>query len=76
MLERRQSNVYIEIGLFFFIIYEVDARSRDSNTKFKIGDCLFVAQKLTETVDPDKCGYIDYGVRFNKYTSFPGPGQG
>ena len=46
----------------FFIVYRLVVRSRDFNTKFKLGNCLFQWIKLTKNVDPDKYGY---GNRFD-----------
>ena len=40
-----------------FILCEIDTWSRDLNAKFKQGDCLFGALKLTKNADPDKYGY-------------------
>ena len=40
-----------------FIVYELDKSSRDLNTDFTLGDCLFRAVKLTKNADLDKYGY-------------------
>ena len=45
-------------------------RSRYLNTKFTLGDCLFMAVKLTENADPEKYGYSGYGIRFNTSLNF------
>ena len=37
-----------------YIAYELDARSKDLNTTFTLGDCLFGAVNLTKNTDPDK----------------------
>ena len=47
-----------------FILYELNVRSRDLNTNFKLGDCLFEATKLTKDAGPDKYGYSGNGIRF------------
>ena len=45
-----------------FIAYRLVVWSRDLNTKFKLGICLFEGMKITKNVDPDKYGY---GNRFD-----------
>ena len=40
-----------------FIVYELDACSRDLNTVFTPKDCLFGAVKLTRNADTDKYFY-------------------
>ena len=47
------------------ISYEVDTWSRDLNTDFKWGYCLFGAVKLTANADIDKYRYIGYGTGFD-----------
>ena len=37
-----------------FIVYELDTWSRDWNTDFSLGGCLFGAAKLTKKTDKDK----------------------
>ena len=39
-----------------FNVIEYDTRSRDLNTKFKLGNCLCGAVKLNKNVDPCKYG--------------------
>ena len=46
-----------------YISYRLDTGSRDLNTDFISGNCLFGAVKLTENADPDKYGYSRYDVR-------------
>ena len=48
-----------------FTAYELHARSRDLNSKFTLGDCLFGAVKLTKNADRDKFGYSGYGIGFD-----------
>ena len=48
-----------------FIVYELDAWSRDLDTDFTLTDCLFESVKLTKNADPDKDKYSDYGIRFD-----------
>ena len=35
------------------ISYELDSSSKDLNTDFTLGNCSFVAVKLTKNADPD-----------------------
>lgn len=37
--------------------YKLDTWSRESSTKFRLGDCLFDAEKLANDADPDKNGH-------------------
>ena len=53
-----------------FIVYELVTWSRDFNTKFTLGDCLFGAVTLTKNADPDKSGYTDYVIGFDLCSSF------
>ena len=52
------------------IVYELDTWSRDLNIKFKLGDCLSGAVKLTKSADPDKYGDSGYGVGFDAHSQF------
>ena len=44
--------------------------SRDLNTNFTLGNCLFGAVKLTNNVDPDKYRYSGYGIGFDECSEF------
>ena len=48
-----------------YITFELDAKSRDLNTDFTLGNCLFGAVKLTKNTDLDKYGYSGYGIGFD-----------
>ena len=54
----------------FFIAYELDARSKDLNTTFALGDCLFGAVNLTKNADPDKYWFSGYGIAFDARLQF------
>ena len=53
-----------------YISYESDTRSRDLNTDFTLGNCLFGAVKLTKNDHPDKCRYSGFGIRFDLRSQF------
>ena len=40
-----------------YISYKLDEWSKDLNTDFALGNCLFGAVKLTKNSDPDKFEY-------------------
>ena len=40
-----------------YIFYNLDIWLRDWNTEFVLGNCLFVAVKLTKNADPNKSWY-------------------
>ena len=48
--------------MIFFIVYELDAWSRDLNYDFTLKDCLFGGIKLDKNVDPIKYLYRGYGI--------------
>ena len=48
----------------------LDTWSRDLNTNFTLGNCLFGAMKLTKNADPDKYGCSGYGTGFNARLQF------
>ena len=48
-----------------YIVYELDAWSRDLNGKFTLKGCLFRAVKLTKNADLDKYSYCGYGIGFD-----------
>ena len=56
-----------------FIVYELNISSGDKNTRFRIGNYLFRAIKLTNNVDPYKYGYRGYGIRFDIFSQFSLP---
>ena len=47
------------------ISYTLDTCSRDLNTSFTSGNCLFGTMKLSKNADSDKYGYSGYGIVFN-----------
>ena len=47
------------------IYYILDPWSRDLNTDFTLGNCLFGAVKLSQNSDPNKYAYSDFGIGFN-----------
>ena len=53
-----------------FIFCELDTCSRDLNTDFIVGDCFFVAVKLTKNSDLDKHGYNGFDMRFDLCSNF------
>ena len=40
-----------------YILYKLDTWSKDLNTYFTLGNCLFWAVKLTKNADPDNYKY-------------------
>lgn len=48
-----------------FLVYKLDTWSRDLNTTFTLGDCLFWVFKLTKNADSHKYGYITYVTGLN-----------
>ena len=56
--------------LNFFIVCELDTRPKK---RISQGDCLFEAVKLTKTADPDKYGFIGYGIGIDARSQFPLP---
>ena len=51
-----------------YIASELDTWSKNLNTDFALGSCLFWAFNLTKTADPDKYGYSGYGIGFNAHS--------
>ena len=51
----------------------LDTLSRDLNTDFTLGKCLFGATKLTKNANLDKYGYSCYGIRFDARSNFSLP---
>ena len=45
-----------------YILYKLDAWSKDLNTNFTLGNWLFGAKKVTKNTDLDKCKYSGYGI--------------
>ena len=45
-----------------YISYTLSTYSRDLNTYFTLGNCLFGSVKLIKNADPDKYGYRDYNI--------------
>ena len=58
-----------------YIIYELGASSsNDGNATLK--NCLFGAVTLTKNADIEKYGYSDFGIGFDRRSSFTFPGGG
>ena len=53
-----------------YISYEFHTCSRNLNTGFTLGNCLFGAVKLTKNASPDKYKYSDYSIGFNLCSQF------
>ena len=53
-----------------YISYGSDTWSRDLNTDFTLGNCLFGAVKLTKTNDPDKYVHSGSGIGFIAHSQF------
>ena len=53
-----------------YISYKLDTWSRDLNTDFTLGNCLFRVAKLTKNADPDKYRYSGYGIGLNSCLQF------
>ena len=53
-----------------YISSTLDSRSRDLNTDFTLGKCLFGTVKLTRNSDPDKYKYSSYGIGFDSHSQF------
>ena len=54
----------------FFIVYKLDAWSRDLNSNFTLKDCLFGSVKLTTNADLGKYVYTEYGIEFDLCSEF------
>ena len=55
------------------MVYDQDTWSRDTNTKFTLGDCLFGAVKLTDNANPNKYGYSSDSIGFDACSQFSLP---
>ena len=53
-----------------YIAYKLDAWSKELNTNFTLGICLFDAVKLTKNTDPDKYKYSSYSIGFDSHSQF------
>ena len=53
-----------------YISYELDTWSKDLNTDFTLGNCLFGAVKLTKNADPDKYKYSSCDIGFDSRLVF------
>ena len=51
-------------------MHTLDTWSKDLNTDFRLGNCLFGAVKLTKNTDPDKWKYSGYGIGFDSRSEF------
>ena len=48
-----------------FIVYELDIRSHELHTDFRLKYCLFGVVKLTNNAGHDKYFYTGYGIGFD-----------
>ena len=53
-----------------YICYTLDRWSRDLDTDFTLGNCLFGSVKLTKNSDLDKYKYSDYEIGFDSRSQF------
>ena len=53
-----------------YISYTLDQWSRDLNSDFTLGNCLFGSAKLAKNADLDKYKYSGYGIGFNSRSKF------
>ena len=53
-----------------YICYELDWWSRDIDTDFTLGNCLFESVKVTKNADPDEHKYSGYGLGFDSRSEF------
>ena len=53
-----------------YITYKLDAWSKDLNTDFTLGNCLFGSVKLTKNDDLVKYKYNSYGIGFDSRLQF------
>ena len=60
----------ILLTINFFIVYELDAWSRDLNSDFTLKDCVFGGDRLAKNVDSDKYVYSGYGILFDLHSLF------
>ena len=52
-----------------YIVYEITSDYKDINYP-TLENCMFGSVKLTKTADIDKYGYSEYGIGFDRETSF------
>ena len=53
-----------------YISYLLNEWSKDLNTDFTLGNCLFGVVKLTKKPDPDKYEHSGYGIGFDSHSQF------
>ena len=59
-----------------FIVNELDTWSRELNTEFSLGDCIFGAVKLTKNCSPDKYEHGGYDIGYDAlWQSLSSPGD-
>ena len=56
-----------------YIFNEINLRSHTQSADFTLGNSLFGAVKFIKIVDPDKCFFSGYGIRFNACGNFSLP---
>ena len=71
----KQSKILYTYGKIgnIYIVYELDASSSHINDP-TLKTCLFGAVTLTKNADIEKYGYCDYGIGFDRRSSYSFPG--
>ena len=54
----------------FYIVYEINLRPLNLDSKFALLNFLFDAVTLTKNADPDKYSYSGYGIGFDTHKTF------
>ena len=57
-----------------YILNEINLRSHTQGADFTLENSLFGAAKLIKNVDPDKCSFSGYSIRFNTCGNISLPG--
>ena len=73
MLKTKKHNFYSSRKNNFFVIYELDTWSKDSNSEYFLEDCLFGSANLSKNSDLDKYVYSGYGTGFDLRSEFALP---
>ena len=65
------NNIFIPKKVInLYIYYTLDPWSRDLDTDFTLGNCLFGSVKYTKNTDPDKYKYSGYAIGFDSRSKF------
>ena len=68
---KQDSVSFIHVNVVnLYISYKLNTQLRDLNTGFMLGNCLSGVGKLTKNANPDKYGYIGYGIGFDVCSQF------